>query len=116
MSSVNEQKFLPSRRNSESEDDQLGQLMSDPELLRQLVADLPGVDPNSQEIQDAVNSAAEQNNLLIISRRVRAWNIAGVASDSSAPPDGMVAQFLLCFSNPSFPSTFVGYLDGDVVG
>ncbi|VDM38872.1 unnamed protein product [Toxocara canis] len=42
------------------EDDQLGQLMSDPELLRQLVADLPGVDPNSQEIQDAVNSAAEQ--------------------------------------------------------
>lgn len=57
-----------------------------------------------------------QNNLLIISRRVRAWNIAGVASDSSAPPDGMVAQFLLCFSNPSFPSTFVGYLDGDVVG
>uniref|UniRef100_A0A915CID6 26S proteasome non-ATPase regulatory subunit 4 n=2 Tax=Parascaris univalens TaxID=6257 RepID=A0A915CID6_PARUN len=43
-----------------AEDDQLGQLMSDPELLRQLVADLPGVDPNSQEIQDAVNSAAEQ--------------------------------------------------------
>ncbi|VDK50653.1 unnamed protein product [Anisakis simplex] len=41
-----------------STDDQLGQLMSDPELLRQLVADLPGVDPNSQEIQDAVNSAA----------------------------------------------------------
>lgn len=41
-----------------TEDDQLGQLMSDPELLRQLVAELPGVDPNSQEIQDAVNSAA----------------------------------------------------------
>lgn len=32
--------------------------MSDPELLRQLLADLPGVDPNSQEVRDAVNSAA----------------------------------------------------------
>ncbi|MCP9257233.1 26S proteasome non-ATPase regulatory subunit 4 [Dirofilaria immitis] len=41
-----------------TEDDQLGQLMSDPELLRQLLADLPGVDPNSQEVRDAVNSAA----------------------------------------------------------
>ncbi|KAL3998807.1 von Willebrand factor type A domain family protein [Acanthocheilonema viteae] len=41
-----------------TEDDQLGQLISDPELLRQLLADLPGVDPNSQEVRDAVNSAA----------------------------------------------------------
>ncbi|KAM3720982.1 26S proteasome non-ATPase regulatory subunit [Dirofilaria immitis] len=41
-----------------TEDDQLGQLMSDPELLRQLLADLPGVDPNSREVRDAVNSAA----------------------------------------------------------
>ncbi|VDN05548.1 unnamed protein product [Thelazia callipaeda] len=39
-------------------DDQLGQLMSDPELLRQLLADLPGVDPNSQEVRDAVNNVA----------------------------------------------------------
>ncbi|CAG9530353.1 unnamed protein product [Cercopithifilaria johnstoni] len=41
-----------------TEDDQLGQLISDPELLRQLLADLPGVDPNSQEVRDAVSSAA----------------------------------------------------------
>ncbi|VDK78691.1 unnamed protein product [Litomosoides sigmodontis] len=41
-----------------TEDDQLGQLISDPELLRQLLADLPGVDPNSQEVRDAVNTAA----------------------------------------------------------
>lgn len=41
----------------QTEDDQLGQLMSDPELLRQLVADLPGVDPNSQEVREAVNNA-----------------------------------------------------------
>uniref|UniRef100_A0A915PJK2 26S proteasome non-ATPase regulatory subunit 4 n=1 Tax=Setaria digitata TaxID=48799 RepID=A0A915PJK2_9BILA len=41
-----------------TEDDQLGQLMSDPELLRQLLADLPGVDPNSQEVRDVVNNAA----------------------------------------------------------
>ncbi|VDK59622.1 unnamed protein product [Gongylonema pulchrum] len=50
-----------------TDDDQLGQLMSDPELLRQLVADLPGVDPNSQEVRDAVNTAAA------VKEKVRAY-------------------------------------------
>uniref|UniRef100_A0A0N5AVW0 26S proteasome non-ATPase regulatory subunit 4 n=1 Tax=Syphacia muris TaxID=451379 RepID=A0A0N5AVW0_9BILA len=48
-----------------SEEDQLGQLMNDPELLRQLVADLPGVDPDSQEVQDAINrTSADKVKLL----------------------------------------------------
>uniref|UniRef100_A0A914X4F5 26S proteasome non-ATPase regulatory subunit 4 n=1 Tax=Plectus sambesii TaxID=2011161 RepID=A0A914X4F5_9BILA len=42
---------------SAQEDEDLGQLMSDPEMLRELVANLPGVDPDSQIIRDAVEQA-----------------------------------------------------------
>lgn len=36
-------------------DEGLGELMSNPEALEQLVASLPGVDPNSQIIRDAID-------------------------------------------------------------
>ncbi len=45
----------------DDDEETLGQLLSDPELLRQLVADLPGVDPNSQIIRDAVEQTAKQS-------------------------------------------------------
>lgn len=46
--------------NRQNEDDQLGQLINDPDLLRQLVAELPGVDPDSQEVQDAINRTSAE--------------------------------------------------------
>lgn len=68
VSVVDEDLALLSRRSdgpdssTGPDDDQLGQLMSDPELLRRLVAGLPGVDLNSQEIRDAVNNVAGAGN------------------------------------------------------
>lgn len=43
------------------EEDQLGQLIDDPELLRQLVADLPGMDQGSPEIQNVLQKGAASN-------------------------------------------------------
>ncbi|VDN57652.1 unnamed protein product [Dracunculus medinensis] len=52
---------IPEEKEVTAEEDQLGQLIDDPELLRQLVADLPGMDQGSPEIQNVLQKGAASN-------------------------------------------------------